>query len=94
MARKADKRPLTLKFRLVVTERMTVRQAHQKLRAALRTGYLPEGIEIHYVDYAKESTTTGKVTAGQIDGERLEELQNFYRPFLAAQAVRVEKVNE
>jgi hypothetical protein len=68
---------------------MTVKQAYAKLRQAVRTGYVPEGITIRWMDWAKGSE--GRVNEGHIDGALLEDLRVFYKAMMSAD-IRVEKV--
>lgn len=89
MPRKRDRRTLMMKFRLTVTHRMPKSEALRLLRQAVRTGYVPEGIVIHYMDWAKG--TEGRLNEGQIDGSMWHELQNFYHALMTAD-IRAEKV--
>lgn len=51
-------------------------EAVRKLHQAVRTGFVPEGIEIAYMDWAKG--TEGRVREGQIDGDMLMDMRAFY----------------
>lgn len=82
---------LQLKFRLVVLERMTKTEALQKLRRAVRSGMVPRGIEIHWIDWAKEGREGYAGSMGSIDGNRLEDMRVFYGALVAAD-VRAERV--
>lgn len=82
---------LQMKFRLVITERMTKSDAMRKLRRAIRSGYVPKGIEIHWCDWVKEGKVGYAPSEGTIDGDRLEEMRAFYNA-LAVADVRAERV--
>ena len=81
---------LQIKFRLVITERMTKSEAMRKLRRAIRSGYVPKGIEIHWVDWAKERRYGHAPSEGRV--ENLEEMRAFYNA-LAGSDVRAERVS-
>ena len=82
---------LQIKFRLTITRRMTKSEAMRKLRRAIRSGYVPEGIEIHWIDWAKEGREGYAPSEGTIDGSRLEEMRVFYNA-LAVSDIRAERV--
>ncbi len=73
---------LFLKFRVVPTRRMQVKEAVRLLKQALRTGYVPEGIEIIGMDWAKGSGH--KFNTGEIPGHALEEMRAFYAALMQA----------
>ena len=83
-------KPLSLKFRLTITRKMRKTTPIELLRKALRTGFVPDGIEIHYVDWVsgREGHHQSK---GQIDGGDLDEKRQFYR-VLVASDVRTARV--
>lgn len=71
------KEHLFLKFRVVPTQRMQVRDAVKKLKQALRTGRVPDGIEIQYMDWEKGSGR--KIRSGTLVGPRLlADMRKFY----------------
>lgn len=78
-----------LKFRLIPLRRMTVKEAYAKLRQAVRTGYVPEGIEVRYMDWA--SGREGRLSEGRIDGKLLEDLRVFYHAMMQSD-IRIERV--
>lgn len=82
---------LQIKFRLSTTRRMTKSEAMRKLRRAIRSGYVPEGIEIRWIDWAKEGREGYAPSEGTIDGDRLKEMRVFYNA-LAVSEVRAERV--
>ena len=82
---------LQIKFRLVITRRITKSDAMRKLRRAIRSGYVPDGIEIRWIDWSKEGREGYAPSEGTIDGDRLEEMRAFYGA-LAVADVRAERV--
>lgn len=81
---------LMMKFRLTITRRMSKGDAIRKLKRAIRSGMVPEGIEIHWIDW--ESGSEGHVSEGTIPGERLDEMRVFYNA-LAVADMRAERVD-
>ncbi len=84
---------LMLKFRLRLTHPMPKSEAYKKLRRALRTGMVPEGIEIMAMDW--ESGGGKSWSEGAIPPEDLHSMQGFFRVFMAADGeggYRAEKV--
>lgn len=83
-------RNLMMKFRLSITRRMSKGEAIKKLKRAIRSGMVPEGIEIHWIDW--ESGKEGHVSEGSIDGARLNEMRILYNA-LAVADMRAERVD-
>ncbi len=83
-------RNLMMKFRLSITRRMPKGEAIRKLKRAIRSGMVPEGIEIHWIDWA--SGAEGHVSEGTIDGSTLVEMRIFYNA-LAVADMRAERVD-
>lgn len=69
---------LYLKFRLNVTEPMTAREAFDKFKQAVRTGYVPQGIEIAYMDWSNTKTGGAVLREGRIGGDQWRDLKAFY----------------
>ena len=82
--------PLMLKFRLRLLEPMPKEEAIRRLKRAIRDGYVPEGIEIHWADWSKG--TSGALRQGNIDASDLEALRGFYGAFAQAD-LRVNRAN-
>ncbi len=83
-------RPLMMKFRIRPTKRMRMSTAMRLLKQAVRTGIVPDGIEIAWMDWEKGSE--GKLNAGQIPGDQWQELRNFYGAMAAVDQFRVARV--
>ena len=82
---------LYIKFRLGITRRMRKSEALQLLSDALRTGVVPDGIDIAYIDW--ESGREGKYNAGTIPADELEAMRSFYGAYESENAhVRAERV--
>jgi hypothetical protein len=79
---------VSLKFRLTITRRMRKDEAVTLLKRAVRTGIVPDGIEIHYVDWLS-GREGHHMNGGTIDN--LEEMRAFYR-VLVASDVRAARV--
>lgn len=84
-------RSLHLKFRIAVLTRMPKSVVFQKLTEFMRTGVMPEGIEISTVDY--DHTRGRRYSPGStIDSGDRKALKEFLEVFLCADSVRVEGV--
>lgn len=81
---------LELKFRLTVTRKMRTSTAIELLKKAVRTGIVPDGIVIHYVDWLS-GREGHHMNGDRIDGADLEEMRMFYRALVAAD-VRVARI--
>lgn len=84
---RTDPRVLSMKFRVVLNEAMTAEQAHKLLNRAIRTGYVPPGIEIQHMDWQKGEGRRAR--SGTVDGDDLEALRMFRRA-ISASVVRVD----
>ena len=85
-----DKRPLMLKFRVVPTRTMRKSELLRLLQRAVRTGVVPDGIELRWMDWAKGEE--GRQNSGQIPGNAWAELRSFYGAMTNENtAIRVEK---
>lgn len=83
---------LYVKFRLGITRRMRKSEALELLGEALRTGVVPDGINIAYIDW--ETGKEGKVNnAGTIAADELEQMRAFYGAYEVADkdVVRAER---
>jgi hypothetical protein len=70
-----------VKFRVTVNRRMHKDEVMRLLGSALRTGIVPKGISIAYIDW--ESGREGKYNDGRIPKSRLTEMRAFYGAYEA-----------
>lgn len=87
-------RNLMLKFRLVVNRPMRKSEALRLLKRAVRTGVMPEGIELRWLDWARPTRTGAVRSGGRINPEWWEELRAFAGALNAAErsgGLRVER---
>lgn len=90
-SRRSRSRSLHLKFRITVLTRMPKSVVFRKLTEFMRTGVMPDDIEISTVDY--DHTRGRRYFPGStIDPDDREELKEFLEVFLSANSVRVEGV--
>jgi len=88
--RRQDKRPLMMKFRVIPTRTMRKSELLRLLQRAVRTGVVPDGIEVRYMDWAKGREA--RVNSGQIPGSAWQDLRAFYHAMTNEHtAIRVEK---
>lgn len=67
---------LMLKLRVRPTRPMRRSELWRLIRQAVRTGYVPDGIELDWIDWQKGGGRRAR--SGQIDGDAWEELRKFY----------------
>jgi len=84
-----DIRPLQLKIRVVLTQRMTKDQARALLERAVSSGVVPPGIEIRWIDWRKGEH--GQANTGRIPEPVHDELRAFYGAIIQGET-RFEKV--
>ena len=87
-SKQTGNKALTLKFRLSITRKMRTSTAIELLKKAVRTGIVPDGIEIHYVDWLSGREGHHQ-SGGNIDN--LEEMRAFYGALVASD-VRVARI--
>lgn len=89
---KVDRRELQLKFRLGITRRMTKSDAMRKLKRAVRSGLVPEGIVIHWAQFNHKKPEEGHYREGKrLSGGDLDSLRLWY-DLLVAGNVEANKV--
>jgi len=68
-------------------------EAMRLLKQAVRTGFVPNGIEIHWMDWAKGEE--GHMKEGRVPGDQWHDLQNFYGAIVSmGDSLRAEKVDQ
>lgn len=77
---RTNKENIFLKFRVIATKPLRVGQAVNKLKQALRTGYVPDGIEIIGMDWRKGEGY--RFRSGSVPGPALDEMRLFYRALM------------
>lgn len=94
--RKAKKQPrkLLLKFRIIPKVRMPRSVALAKLLESIQTGYMPDDLEVAYMDYSHK---VGKVlqAGSRLSGEDLDDFKNLTAIMMGAEeqdTIRFEKV--
>lgn len=70
--------PLHLKIRVTPTHRMKLRTLLSLVERAIRTGTVPPGIEIHWIDWAKEGSAGRAHAEGRIPDPGREALRRWY----------------
>ena len=81
---------LMMKWRVRPLRRMTKSELVRKVERAVRTGIVPDDIEMVEMNWAKGTATTFR--EGTIDGDDWASLQKFYGA-LQASAFRVERAD-
>lgn len=77
--RDRERRRLHVKIRVIITRPMTQATAEKLLRRAIRTRYVPEGIELAGVDWAQTERGFGTVASGEYVGDEMyDALLDFY----------------
>lgn len=88
-----DPSPLHLKLRVVTTVPMTAEAARMLVHRAVETGVVPAGIELHWIDWAKEGGGHWEAREGKIDSRLRAALREFYGA-LTQGDTRFERVKE
>ncbi len=92
MPRRYDPRPLMLKIRVVPTRPMRKSELFKLVETAFRRRLIPEGIEVHWVDWQKGKEGRAQ---GRISGDVADALASFHAAMKhAATEFRVEKVRQ
>lgn len=73
---------LHLKINVVTTEPLTAEEVRERLEEAVRTGRVPRGIRIHWIDWSKEMRA-GQVRSGRIRQDVHTALRQFYGAIVA-----------
>jgi hypothetical protein len=71
-------RPLHLKIRVILTERMSVGEARRKLERTVRTGIVQDGIELAWINWRRPGSASKYGKGTKLDEEALEAIQNLY----------------
>lgn len=70
--------PLHLKIRVTPTHRMKLKTLLALVERAIRTGTVPPGIEIHWIDWSKEGSAGRAEAEGRIPDPSRAALQRWY----------------
>lgn len=81
---------LTMKFRIIVHERMPRSVMFAKLDEFVSTGFMPDGIDVEAADYAKGYSA--RFRGGQ-QYRDIGDVTRLYNAFKEAQSVRFERVS-
>ena len=95
MSPRANKR-LHLKIRIVLTRRMSVGEAREKLQRTVRTGIVQEGIDLAWIDWRVPGGQAGAARGGSYLGaDAREALGQFYGAIQHPETkTRVEVIHE
>ena len=92
MGKTRDPRSLSLKIRVIRPVGTSDRDTIDTIERALRTGVLPKGWRIKWVDWAKGDEGSA---SGRLSGSQLADLRVFYEAITHANTrLRVEKPGE
>lgn len=70
--------PLHLKIRVTPTHRMKLKTLLGLVERAVRTGIVPPGIDIHWLDWQKEGSAGRASAEGRIPVPAMESLRRWY----------------
>lgn len=91
-SRRRTREQVHVKLRVVTLRRMKKGELVRKLKQAIRTRMVPEGIELAYIDWSKEGRSGHLSESQTIGDDAADELHKIYAMMRAGGRWRIENV--